>query len=211
MSDLRHIRRDYQREPLEAGSLGDDPIAALSHWLADAVAQGVEEPTAMTLATVGADGAPSARIVLLKELDAEGLVFFTDYRSRKGRELEHDPRAAAVLFWKPLERQVRVTGRTVRIGEAASAAYFSERPIGSRLGAWASHQGSEIPDRAMLERAVEEFRRRFGDDVPLPPHWGGIRLIPGTIEFWQGRPDRLHDRFLFTRTETGWHRVRLSP
>lgn len=211
MSNFRGIRRDYLREPLEADALGDDPLVALSRWLAEAIAQDVEEPTAMTLATVGADGAPSARIVLLKELGGDGLVFFTDHRSRKGRDLEHDPRAAAVLFWQPLERQVRVTGRTVKIGEAASAAYFAERPIGSRRGAWASHQSSEIPDRASLERAVDDIRRRFGEAVPLPAHWGGYRLIPETIEFWQGRPDRLHDRFLFTRTETGWHRVRLSP
>jgi pyridoxamine 5'-phosphate oxidase len=140
-------------------------------------------------------------------------VFFTDHRSQKGQELAADPRAAVVLFWQPLERQVRVTGRVARLADAASLAYFRSRPRGAQLGAWASQQSAPIANRDVLERGVAAVQARFGDgDLPLPPHWGGYALQPATIEFWQGRPDRLHDRFLFTRTsESGWQRVRLSP
>jgi len=213
MTDLHQVRRDYQREPLDPASLGEEPIAALRRWMEEAIARQVPEPTAMTLATVAADGAPSARIVLLKELGADGLVFFTDHRSQKGQELAADPRAAAVLFWQPLERQVRVTGRVSRLADAASLAYFRSRPRGAQLGAWASQQSAPIANRDVLERGVAAVQARFGDgDLPLPPHWGGYALQPATVEFWQGRPDRLHDRFLFTRTsESGWQRVRLSP
>ncbi len=213
MTDLHRVRRDYQREPLDPASLGEEPIAALRRWIEEAIARQVPEPTAMTLATVAADGAPSARIVLLKELGADDLVFFTDHRSQKGQELAADPRAAVVLFWQPLERQVRVTGRVARLADAASLAYFRSRPRGAQLGAWASQQSAPIANRDVLERGVAAVQARFGDgDLPLPPHWGGYALRPATIEFWQGRPDRLHDRFLFTRTsESGWQRVRLSP
>jgi len=213
MTDLHRVRRDYQREPLDPASLGEEPIAALRGWIEEAIARQVPEPTAMTLATVAADGAPSARIVLLKELGADDLVFFTDHRSQKGQELAADPRAAVVLFWQPLERQVRVTGRVARLADAASLAYFRSRPRGAQLGAWASQQSAPIANRDVLERGVAAVQARFGDgDLPLPPHWGGYALRPATIEFWQGRPDRLHDRFLFTRTsESGWQRVRLSP
>jgi pyridoxamine 5'-phosphate oxidase len=213
VSSLHGVRRDYHREPLEPATLGDDPVAALGHWVDVALASDALEPTAMTLATAAADGAPNARIVLLKEVRAEGLVFFTDHRSQKGQELAGDPRAAAVLHWPLLERQIRVGGRVHRLAEAESFAYFRTRPLGARHGAWASVQSQVLADRDALERALRAVRERFpGDDIPLPPHWGGYCLVPERIEFWQGRPDRLHDRFLFTRTpEHGWQRVRLSP
>jgi pyridoxamine 5'-phosphate oxidase len=211
--ELGDLRRDYRRGQLDAADLAPDPLEQFARWFDDAKTAGVDEPNAMTLATADADGRPSARIVLLKGVDDNAFVFFTDYRSRKGQELEANPAAALVFYWYPLERQVRITGRVTRLDEAASRTYYLSRPIGSRIGAWASVQSQEIADRATLEARVAEARARYPDDnIPLPPHWGGYRLVPDEIEFWQGRPDRLHDRFHYSRTsEPGWHRARLSP
>ncbi len=212
MTSLADLRRDYARAALSESDVLPDPIAQFRLWLDQAIAAQLPEPTAMSLATVSSDGHPSARMVLLKAADARGFVFFTDHRSRKGRELEATPRAALCFFWPELERQVRIAGPVEHIARADSAAYFRSRPIGSQLGAWASHQSSPLASREELEQRLIEVGARFGDeDVPLPEHWGGYRVIPQEIEFWQGRPSRLHDRLMFRRRDGGWELVRLSP
>ena len=190
-----------------------DPIALAQRWFADAQAEGIEQADAMTLATATPDGRPSARAVLLKGIDARGFAFFTNYDSRKGRELDANPRAALLLLWIPLQRQVRVTGSVARLDAEESDAYFATRPRGSQLGAWASQQSRPLPDRAELERRWEALDERYGGEaVPRPPHWGGYRVEPEEIEVWQGRANRLHDRFAYTRTpDGGWTHVRLQP
>ena len=205
--DERKRRAALEREALDA-----DPLRQFGTWFDAAVAAGVPEPNAMSLATVDTAGQPSVRIVLLKGVSDGDFVFFTDYRSRKGRDLDANPRAALCFHWHALERQVRVRGQVRRLEAAASAAYYRSRPRGSQLGAWVSVQSTPIPDRDVLVADIERRRAEFGEgEIPLPPHWGGYRLTPADIEFWQGRPDRLHDRFLYTRTESAWDCVRLSP
>lgn len=210
--DLGDLREDYRRSALEREALDADPLRQFGTWFDAAVAAGVPEPNAMSLATVDAAGQPSVRIVLLKGVTDGDFVFFTDYRSRKGRDLDANPRAALCFHWHALERQVRVRGQVRRLEAVASAAYYRSRPRGSQLGAWVSVQSTPIPDREVLVADIERRRAEFGEgEIPLPPHWGGYRLTPTDIEFWQGRPDRLHDRFLYTRTESAWDCVRLSP
>ena len=210
--DLAAIRRDYALATLSERDVNADPIRQFERWFADAASAQVPEPNAMTLATASRDGVPSARIVLLKGVDATGFVFYTDYRSRKAAELAENPLAALTFLWKEIERQVRITGAVSRVTPAESEAYFRTRPPGSRLGAWASRQSSVIASRDELDERLREVAARFPDgDVPLPPHWGGFRVVPDEIEFWQGRPDRLHDRLLFRRQESKWEIVRLSP
>jgi pyridoxamine 5'-phosphate oxidase len=206
------LRREYALARLDEKDVSRDPIAEFARWFAEAQAAEVEEPNAMVLATATPDGAPSARVVLLKGFDERGFVFFTDYRSRKGAELEANPRAALALHWSELERQVRITGDVTRTSTEESEVYYRSRPMGSRLGAWVSHQSQTIPSRGVLEGGLREVERRFaGGDVPLPPYWGGYRVKPGAIEFWQGRENRLHDRIRYVKDEGGWRIERLAP
>jgi pyridoxamine 5'-phosphate oxidase len=188
-----------------------DPLARIREWYAGAVDAGVLEPEAMALATATPHGAPSLRFVLLKGIDDRGVTFFTNYESRKGRELDANPRAALAILWKPLQRQVRVEGVVERLSELESDSYFATRSRGSQLGAWASAQSSEIPDRAFLEAKLERAEAEYPDEVPRPAYWGGYRLVPDRIEFWEGRPNRLHDREELDLLDGEWRARRLSP
>lgn len=188
-----------------------DPLRQFAIWLREAVQVGLSLPNAMTLATVDASGVPDARIVLLKGLEQGGFCFYTNYRSRKGRELEARPSACLVFLWSDLERQVRVEGTVEKVLAAESDEYFASRPLGARLSAWASPQSERVSSRQVLESAVNEARKRHGDNPPRPPHWGGFRVMPQAIEFWQGRADRLHDRLLYTRVGPDWRIERLAP
>ena len=211
--NLADLRRDYARADLDIADTDPDPYAQFRRWFTEAEAAKLLEPNAMTLATATADGRPSARIVLLKGISEQGFVFFTDYRSRKARELDANPHAALAFHWGELERQVRVVGRVERIPASESMAYFLSRPVGSQVGAWASLQSALLEDRALLMEKVSELVKHFQTTpITWPTHWGGYRVVPSEIEFWQGRPNRLHDRILYTSSpESGWQRVRLSP
>jgi pyridoxamine 5'-phosphate oxidase len=211
--NLEDLRREYARETLDEAMAARDPIEQFRRWFVEAQAAGVLEPNAMTLATATADAAPSARIVLLKGFGEAGFLFFTDYRSRKGLELEANPRACLLFFWPELERQVRVTGPVRPVSREVSAEYFLGRPLGSQLGAWTSYQSQPLPGgRGELEERLHEVTARFaGQAVPLPPHWGGFQVVPEEVEFWQGRENRLHDRIRYRRGGAAWAIDRLSP
>jgi pyridoxamine 5'-phosphate oxidase len=209
------LRREYEASPLDVDDVDPDPIAQLSEWLDEWAEVAPNEPGAVILATASEDGGASARAVLLRGLDHDGLTFFTSYESRKGRELALHPQATLLFAWVPVLRQVHVAGPVERVSRAESEAYFAQRPRGSQLAAWASAQSSVLPDRGTLEARYAEVEARFGgDDVPCPPYWGGYRLVPTSIELWQGRPNRLHDRLRYVRDATvrsGWRVERLSP
>jgi len=210
---LSDLRREYVIAGLKESELDPNPFKQFDTWFQQALAAGLPEPNAMTLATATLDGKPSARMVLLKGFDEHGFVFFTSYESQKGRELAANPQAALVCYWAELERQVRISGHVSRVRVEESESYFHSRPLGSQLGAWASQQSEVVGGRKILEDRLEQLTQEYQTKpVPLPPYWGGYRVFPETIEFWQGRPNRLHDRLRYTR-QTGdqWLIERLSP
>lgn len=210
---IADLRKDYTLEALNESEIQPDPVIQFQKWFEQALAAQLPEPNAMTLATVTPDGQPAARMVLLKEVDEKGFVLFTNYNSHKGQELAANPQAALVFWWAELERQVRIVGTVEKISPEQSDSYFEMRPPNSRLGAWASNQSEVIASREILEQQLQEFQKKYeNQEVPRPPHWGGYRVIPTQIEFWQGRPSRLHDRLLYTRaSDDTWKIERLSP
>ena len=209
--NLHAMRQDYSRRELSEAQCADNPITQFEQWFAEAVAAQADEPSAMNLATAGADGKPTARMVLLKETRPEGFVFFSNYSSRKGQALAAHPFAALTFFWPELERQVRIEGRIEKLDAAASDEYFESRPYTSRIGAWASEQSEVISSKAVLVAKAAAVGVKHPLHVPRPPHWGGYLVIPDRIEFWQGRPSRLHDRIQYRLVDGNWIRERLSP
>jgi pyridoxamine 5'-phosphate oxidase len=208
---LEQLRKSYERAELDESTCAADPLQQFSTWLGEAIRAQLPEPNAMTLATVGPDGRPSTRVVLIKGCDARGMVWFTNYESRKGRELAHQPYAALQFHWVELERVVRIEGLVSRVDAAESDAYFATRPLDSRIGAWASPQSQPIRSRAVLVAAAAKYAAQFALKPPRPPHWGGYRLAPDRFEFWQGRRSRLHDRIRYRLIDGSWQRDRLAP
>ncbi|GAP67842.1 pyridoxamine 5'-phosphate oxidase [Bacteroidales bacterium 6E] len=210
--NIRDIRQEYTLGGMDDSYLGANPIDLFDRWFREAVNAGINEPSAMALSTLGTDGYPQSRIVLLKGYGEEGFSFFTNYESQKGNALAQYPKASLLFFWPELQRQIRITGKVEKTSVEESEEYFRSRPRGSRLGAWTSEQSQEIPSRKTLEERYEVFDRKFPEeDIPKPPHWGGYRLTPLTFEFWQGRENRLHDRISFRKENGKWKTARLAP
>lgn len=210
--NIADIRNDYRLSTLDEKDIATNPIEQFTRWWHDALNSKVIEVNAMTLATSSKDGKPSARIVLLKDYDERGFVFYTNYKSHKGKELDENPNAALIFFWKEIERQVRIEGTVEKVSAEESDAYFNSRPEGSRIAAWSSPQSAVISNRELLEQNVSNYKEEFKNSIPRPPHWGGYRVMPLKIEFWQGRTSRLHDRVEFTKTSEGsWKAERLAP
>ncbi|MBJ6120058.1 pyridoxamine 5'-phosphate oxidase [Pontibacter sp. BT310] len=213
LPNIAAIRKNYAMESLSEASVAKDPITQFKSWMDETIAAEVNEPTAMVLSTVNSSGRPSARVVLLKDVTTDGFIFFTNYASRKGHDLQVNPFASFTFFWPELERQVRVEGTIKKVSAAISDSYFHSRPVGSQIGAWASPQSQPISSREELEAADADYTKRFGDlpVIPRPEHWGGYLLEPDRVEFWQGRPNRLHDRIVYELQENQWHIKRLAP
>jgi pyridoxamine 5'-phosphate oxidase len=209
--DLAALRAEYALGGLHESDLAPDPTTMFRSWIADAAASGMHEPNAMVLATASAEGVPSSRMVLLKGLDEKGFRFFANLGSRKGSELAANPRCSLLFPWHPLERQIRVDGVAEELSRADVAAYFATRPRGAQLGAWASHQSRPVGSREELDEAFAAVEARFPDEVPLPDWWGGYVVVPDVVEFWQGRPGRMHDRLVYRREDDGWRTERLAP
>lgn len=209
--NLADLRRDYSLRELDESTVMLDPLEQFTSWFGEATNSAVIEPNAMTISTVGHEGIPSSRVVLLKGFDRSGFVFFTNYKSRKGTELIENPNACLHFFWPDLERQIIINGTSVKISREESQVYFDSRPLASRIGAWTSKQSRVIDSRKVLEEREAELTKKFGEDVPLPPFWGGFRVIPNRFEFWQGRPSRLHDRIVYDLIDNEWVIARLSP
>jgi|ERR1700733_3373272 len=210
--DFSKLRKDYQQQELHFDDLVDNPLILLERWLLEAIRANVLEPTAMALSTISSTGFPSCRMMLLKQLDEQGLIFYTSNESPKAKELELKKEASLLFWWKELERQVRIVGKIERIPSSIAAKYFSQRPRGNQLGAWVSHQSRSIPSEIVLTEELKRVEQQFKEsNIPPPPWWGGYKLIPLSFEFWQGRPNRLHDRFQYTLESNRWNIERLSP
>jgi len=209
--NLADLRKSYEREKLDEADVAQDPLEQFTRWMQQAIDAQIPEPNAMTLATVSAENRPSTRPVLIKGCDERGIVWYTNYESQKARQISMNPWASLQFHWVELERVVRIEGKVEKVSAEESEAYYRSRPLDSRIAAWASPQSEVIPGRKALEERVEEFNRKFGENPPLPPNWGGLRLVPERWEFWQGRKNRLHDRIVYRREKGNWLRERLAP
>jgi pyridoxamine 5'-phosphate oxidase len=209
--NLADLRKSYEREKLEEADVAQDPLEQFTRWMQQAIDAQIPEPNAMTLATVSKENRPSTRPVLIKGCDERGIVWYTNYESRKARQISMNPWASLQFHWVELERVVRIEGKVEKVSADESEAYYRSRPLDSRIAAWASPQSEVIADRKALEKRVEEFNQKYGENPPLPPNWGGLRLVPERWEFWQGRKNRLHDRIVYRREKGNWIRERLAP